>query len=248
MVWRCLQRARDRWRTSSACTAGTCGTGSSAAWRSRSPSAFRHSQSWTITIILQREIALLFVAAGILGIIVFGRVSSRITPLVDAPPSIFLFFFKTGLLVFGSGLAAAQDAGRRSISLADRPAISRRRCDRNDLARTGRHYRHVCRLSARWISRRGRRDCGHLPAAGALRRGCDAAAASLPIESGAAWFHSRHRHRRRRSAGGNDVADRSRRHRRHADAVDRRDMHDHPASLEPLARASDHRGRGRDRG
>ena len=58
----------------------------------------------TITIILQREIVLLFVAAGILGIIVFGRVPSRVTPLVVAPLSIFLFFFKTGLLVFGSGL------------------------------------------------------------------------------------------------------------------------------------------------
>jgi chromate transporter len=58
----------------------------------------------TITVILQREIVLLFVAAGILGIVVFGRVPSRVTPLVVAAPSLFLFFFKTGLLVFGSGL------------------------------------------------------------------------------------------------------------------------------------------------
>ena len=57
-----------------------------------------------ITVSLGREIVLLFVAAGILGIAVFGRVPKRVTPLVVAAPTLFLFFFKTGLLVFGSGL------------------------------------------------------------------------------------------------------------------------------------------------
>src|ERR1700674_4767338 len=57
-----------------------------------------------ITVSLGREIVLLFVAAGILGIAVFGRAPKRVTPLVVAAPTLFLFFFKTGLLVFGSGL------------------------------------------------------------------------------------------------------------------------------------------------
>jgi chromate transporter len=54
-----------------------------------------------ITAILQRELAWMFIVAGLLGIVVFGRVP-RATTVSVAP--LFLFFFKTGLLVFGSGL------------------------------------------------------------------------------------------------------------------------------------------------
>jgi len=54
----------------------------------------------TITIALQRELAWLFILAGLLGIVVFGR---RL-PILAVSLQLFLFFFKTGLLVFGSGL------------------------------------------------------------------------------------------------------------------------------------------------
>jgi chromate transporter len=55
----------------------------------------------TITVALQRELAPLFIVAGLLGIVVFGRV--RATALAISL-DLFLFFFKTGFLVFGSGL------------------------------------------------------------------------------------------------------------------------------------------------
>ena len=80
-----------------------------------------------ITIVVQRELVELFLAAGALGIVVFYRVpparstppapprSSSVTLRSFAPiavgayqsvalPKLFWFFFKTGLLVFGSGL------------------------------------------------------------------------------------------------------------------------------------------------
>lgn len=78
-----------------------------------------------ITVVVERELALLFVSAGVIGIFLFGR-----APAIGKPPAatttgkanaivllpavvrgfsgttakLFLFFFKTGLLVFGSGL------------------------------------------------------------------------------------------------------------------------------------------------
>jgi chromate transporter len=82
-----------------------------------------------LTLAVQRELALLFVAAGVLGTLVFERNSaecgkprgeahkmrSTTVPLIAVVSSagfagagtvaaLFLFFFKTGLLVFGSGL------------------------------------------------------------------------------------------------------------------------------------------------
>lgn len=82
-----------------------------------------------LTLAIQRELAALFVAAGTLGIFVFGRdttepgkrriegykVRSTALPVIGAAAmsglagagtvaALFLFFFKTGLLVFGSGL------------------------------------------------------------------------------------------------------------------------------------------------
>lgn len=56
-----------------------------------------------ITAIFERELAWMFVAAGLLGILVYGpRLRVRATAMAIAP--LFLFFLKTGLLVFGSGL------------------------------------------------------------------------------------------------------------------------------------------------
>jgi chromate transporter len=76
-----------------------------------------------ITVILQKELAPMFVCAGLLGVFVFGRSAKKVDvpaapktntaasamALVPATLSgttakLFLFFFKTGLLVFGSGL------------------------------------------------------------------------------------------------------------------------------------------------
>jgi len=54
-----------------------------------------------VTIALQRELAWMFIAAGLLGIVVFGKVR---TPALAISVDLFFFFFKTGLLVFGSGL------------------------------------------------------------------------------------------------------------------------------------------------
>ncbi len=76
-----------------------------------------------ITVILQRELAPMFVTAGLLGTIVFARKKAAPAPAPAATSAraivlgpaiagafsgttakLFLFFFKTGLLVFGSGL------------------------------------------------------------------------------------------------------------------------------------------------
>ncbi len=79
-----------------------------------------------ITVVIQRELALMFILAGLIGAFVFGRSSASaavtaaspangrvramaLTPLAASGFSgtsakLFLFFFKTGMLVFGSGL------------------------------------------------------------------------------------------------------------------------------------------------
>ena len=79
-----------------------------------------------ITVIVQKELALMFVGAGLLGAFVFGRSAAPVAAPAKAKPKagtnalaivpaaagafsgttakLFLFFFKTGLLVFGSGL------------------------------------------------------------------------------------------------------------------------------------------------
>jgi chromate transporter len=79
-----------------------------------------------ITVIVQKELALMFVVAGLCGTLVFGRsraastapaasqANGRARAMVLVPAAtiafsgktaeLFLFFFKTGLLVFGSGL------------------------------------------------------------------------------------------------------------------------------------------------
>ncbi len=72
-----------------------------------------------VTVVVQRELAVLFIVAGVLGIYVFApAVEARPVPQPAPGPSrtgtslsaggmtgkLFLFFFKTGCLVFGSGL------------------------------------------------------------------------------------------------------------------------------------------------
>ncbi len=83
-----------------------------------------------ITVIVRKELALMFVTAGILGTVLFARSPAAGVATASAPPAkpasggakalalvttaaggfsgttakLFLFFFKTGLLVFGSGL------------------------------------------------------------------------------------------------------------------------------------------------
>lgn len=74
--------------------------------------------SFLVTVILQSEVALLFLGAGTLGVLYYGTVrrgSSAATPLAIALPGmpaakatllgkLFLFFLKAGALTFGSGL------------------------------------------------------------------------------------------------------------------------------------------------
>jgi chromate transporter len=71
-----------------------------------------------VTVILQSEVAILFIGAGLLGVLVYGSVWRRPPPastLLVAVPAIpaastpllgkiFLFFLKAGALTFGSGL------------------------------------------------------------------------------------------------------------------------------------------------
>jgi len=63
-----------------------------------------------ITVILQKELAVMFIAAGILGAFVFAPAPKSSTANVlllfvpGTSAKLFAFFFKTGLLVFGSGL------------------------------------------------------------------------------------------------------------------------------------------------
>jgi chromate transporter len=98
-----------------------------ACWNLARKTLRREPVPWTfslvalaVTVILQREIAVLFVLAGVLGAFLFaveeripaaghggdGGAAMIALPVVagGAASRLFLFFFKTGLLVFGSGL------------------------------------------------------------------------------------------------------------------------------------------------
>ena len=78
---------------------------------------------FAVTVILQAEVALLFISAGVIGILHYGTVLNRVsaTPLLAAAPlapvapvtavasastltKLLLFFLKAGALTFGSGL------------------------------------------------------------------------------------------------------------------------------------------------
>ncbi len=108
-----------------------------ACWNLGHKTLRRDVAAWTmatlacaITVVVQKELTALFLAAGVLGIFVFGRSdapgkdsSPLAPPAPTGPPAatalaigapaalatgmsakLFLFFFKTGCLVFGSGL------------------------------------------------------------------------------------------------------------------------------------------------
>ena len=69
----------------------------------------RDARAWVFAIVacaiviaLERELVWLFLGAGVVGMFVF--VDRRESTVVAISPQLFLFFFKTGLLVFGSGL------------------------------------------------------------------------------------------------------------------------------------------------
>ncbi len=55
-----------------------------------------------IVIAMERELVWLFIGAGLLGIFVF--MERRKATVLSISPELFIFFFKTGFLVFGSGL------------------------------------------------------------------------------------------------------------------------------------------------
>ena len=79
-----------------------------------------------VTVIVEKELAIMFIASGVIGAFLFARSFPVKPPVASAPPKpgsnamvlvpaaagafsgttakLFLFFFKTGLLVFGSGL------------------------------------------------------------------------------------------------------------------------------------------------
>jgi chromate transporter len=62
-----------------------------------------------ITVIVQKELAVMFIAAGLLGAIFFApapkpRITAMLLFVPGTTAKLFFFFFKTGLLVFGSGL------------------------------------------------------------------------------------------------------------------------------------------------
>src|SRR5439155_6563820 len=72
-----------------------------------------------VTVVVEREIAWMFIIAGLLGALVFGEragegagappsiggpLGAIVLPIYGTTSKLFLFFFKTGLLVFGSGL------------------------------------------------------------------------------------------------------------------------------------------------
>ena len=82
-----------------------------ACWNLGGKTLRRDARAWSLAIaacavvvIVERELAIMFVIAGVLGIILYMRPPRSPAALSVAPLSLFLFFFKTGLLIFGSGL------------------------------------------------------------------------------------------------------------------------------------------------
>lgn len=80
-----------------------------ACWNLGSRTLKRDARAWgmaviacAIVIAMERELVWLFIGAGVIGIFVFMERPKN--AIVSISPQLFLFFFKTGLLVFGSGL------------------------------------------------------------------------------------------------------------------------------------------------
>lgn len=82
-----------------------------ASWNLGAKTLRRDSRAWmlavaacAVIVVYERELVIMFVAAGLIGIALYAR-PPRATTLSIVPISaLFLFFFKTGMLIFGSGL------------------------------------------------------------------------------------------------------------------------------------------------
>ena len=138
-----------------------------------------------VTVILQAEVALLFIGAGIVGILYYGRsfrnapaTLSLVARAVAGAARAFdgvrldlgkllLFFLKAGSLTFGSGLVIVpfleQGAGA-AIRLARPAPIPDRGRDRHDQPGAGGDHRDLRRLSGRGILGIAGFDRRHLPA------------------------------------------------------------------------------------
>ena len=82
-----------------------------ACWHLGAKTLRRDGRAWSIAIvacaivvIFERELAIMFVAAGIIGIALYMKPRQATAVAVVPLSLLFLFFFKTGMLVFGSGL------------------------------------------------------------------------------------------------------------------------------------------------
>jgi chromate transport protein ChrA len=130
-----------------------------------------------VTVILQAEVAILFIGAGIIGILYYGSLFKRAPAVMPAVAAVqaatapiapvatgstLLFFLKAGSLTFGSGLVirSVPRAGpRAAIRLAQRTGISHRGRGRDDQPGTRRDHRDLRRLSRgggsgdRWFPR-----------------------------------------------------------------------------------------------
>lgn len=82
-----------------------------ASWNLGGKTLRRDARAWalaivacTLVVVLERELAIMFVAAGIIGIALYARPPQATTLSIVPVSVLFLFFFKTGMLIFGSGL------------------------------------------------------------------------------------------------------------------------------------------------
>lgn len=81
-----------------------------ACWNLGAKTLRRDTRAWllavaacAVVVIVEQELAIMFIIAGILGILLYAQ-PRRATAMGVAPLTLFLFFFKTGMLIFGSGL------------------------------------------------------------------------------------------------------------------------------------------------
>ena len=138
-----------------------------------------------VTVILNAEVALLFIGAGVVGILYYGNLLRREPPIllqVSAAPvlaqlapvtsqstlgKLLLFFLKAGSLTFGSGLVIVpflEQGLVDAIWLAGPEAVPDRGCSRNDQPRSGRYHRYLCRLPRRRLLGLVDLNHRHLPA------------------------------------------------------------------------------------
>jgi chromate transport protein ChrA len=140
---------------------------------------------FVVTIALRAEVALLFIGAGLVGILYYGTPLAffrRPTALAAAPfaataqvapvasgstlVKLLLFFLKAGSLTFGSGLVIVpfleQGLVREYGWLDQRQFLIA--VARHDQPRPGRHHRDLCRLSRRRLLGVADFDRGHFSA------------------------------------------------------------------------------------